>query len=76
MGAVLIGSGAVYVCLCHAVTERDIRRAVAEGCADLEALAQHTGCGSGCGTCLPMAAELLAAHRATRPLPLPVLAAA
>lgn len=66
----------MYVCLCHGVTERDIRRAVAEGCADLHELTLRTGCGGGCGTCLPMAAELLAEARGMRPLPLPVLAAA
>jgi len=50
----------MYVCLCNGVTERDIRQAAADGCATLGDLAMRTGCGMNCGSCLAMAAELLA----------------
>jgi len=50
----------MYVCVCNGVTERDIRQAVADGCATLGDLTMRTGCGTNCGSCLAMAAELLA----------------
>jgi len=50
----------MYVCVCNGVTERDIRQAVADGCATLGDLSMRTGCGMSCGSCLAMAAELLA----------------
>jgi len=50
----------MYVCLCNGVTEHDIRHAVASGCTSLGDLTMHTGCGATCGSCLEMAAELLA----------------
>jgi len=50
----------MYVCLCNGVTERDIRNAVASGCVTLGDLTMHTGCGATCGSCLEMAADLLA----------------
>jgi len=50
----------MYVCLCNGVTERDIRNAAAAGCKTLGELTMLTGCGMTCGSCLPMAEELLA----------------
>ena len=66
----------MYVCLCHGVTERDVSRAAEAGCGDLHELTMRTGGGSGCGSCLPLAAEILAQARAPRLLPLPILRAA
>ena len=50
----------MYVCICNAVTDDDIRQA-----AD-----------AGCGSCLDMVAEMLGQSRAVRELPLPLLRAA
>jgi len=50
----------MYVCVCNGVTEHDIRNAVASGCATLGDLTMYTGCGATCGSCLEMAADLLA----------------
>lgn len=66
----------MYVCLCHGVTESQIRRAAEDGCRDVHELTMRTGCGSSCGSCLPLAAELLAEANPARLLPLPVLRAA
>jgi bacterioferritin-associated ferredoxin len=50
----------MYVCLCNAVTESDIRRAVRdEGVRTLAQLKERTGCSSNCGSCEVMARELL-----------------
>ena len=64
----------MYVCLCTGVTDRDIQRAAEAGCRDLAELTMRTGCGSNCGSCRDLAAELLTQAHATRAFPLPVLA--
>jgi len=66
----------VYVCICNGVTDRQIREAVQAGCDSVAELTMRTGCGATCGTCLPMAADLVAEYQAARDLPLPLLAAA
>jgi len=50
----------MYVCICHGVTDQDIRQAADAGCASVTELTMRTGLGSGCGTCGEMAAELRA----------------
>ena len=66
----------MYVCLCHGVTDSDIRRAAEAGCGSLAELTMRTGLGSGCGSCGEMAAEILAEASAPKAFPLPVFAAA
>jgi bacterioferritin-associated ferredoxin len=66
----------MYICVCHGVTESQIRRAADDGCRDMHELIMRTGCGSGCGGCLPLAAEVLADASKAKALPLRVLRAA
>jgi bacterioferritin-associated ferredoxin len=47
----------MYVCVCHAVTDRDIRCAVAEGCCSLRQLQEQLGVGRTCGRCTRCARE-------------------
>jgi len=61
----------MYVCVCNGVTERDIRQAVADGCATLADLSMRTGCGMTCGSCLAMAADLLAEAAPVDAMPVP-----
>ena len=49
----------MYVCVCNAVTESDIRSAVVGGVRNLQQLTRMTGCGSTCGCCKEMAANVL-----------------
>lgn len=49
----------MYVCVCHAVTERQIRELAQSGCASLTELTMRTGCGAGCGCCRDEAEALL-----------------
>jgi len=49
----------VYVCICNAVTERDISGAVAEGCGSLKQLSQQLGVGTCCGRCVGCARDVL-----------------
>ncbi len=52
----------MYLCLCNAVTDRDLAEAIAEGCTTLADLNRATGCGGQCGRCLPAIGEFLERH--------------
>jgi bacterioferritin-associated ferredoxin len=49
----------MYVCICNAVTERQVRECARAGTCSLEDLALQLGVGAGCGRCRECAAELL-----------------
>jgi len=49
----------MYVCICKAVTERRIARAVGEGVTTLKELREATGLGTNCGKCVPQAYQQL-----------------
>ena len=49
----------MYVCVCNAVTERDIFSAVSEGCASLRQLREQLGVGACCGRCKGCARNVL-----------------
>lgn len=51
----------MYVCICHAVTDRTIRACAEQGVRTLRQLREATGCASGCGRCAPEAKALLEA---------------
>ena len=49
----------LYVCLCHGVTDSEIREAAEAGCTGMPELMMRTGCGSCCGCCVDTAAGML-----------------
>lgn len=49
----------MYVCLCNAVTDSDIRDAVDAGVSSFRQLKQRTKCATRCGQCTKMANEVL-----------------
>lgn len=49
----------MYVCVCNAVTDRDIGNAVAGGCCTMKHLHEQLGVGSCCGRCTRCAREVL-----------------
>ena len=49
----------MYVCICKAVSEKRIAKAVAEGATTLKDLREATGLGTGCGKCVPTAYQQL-----------------
>lgn len=49
----------MYVCLCHGVTDRDIRRAAEEGCSSVRQLGKELGVGQQCGRCASTARAIL-----------------
>ena len=54
----------MYVCLCRAVTDADIRQAADEGVADVHQLVETLGVGTNCGTCLEAARSIINARSA------------
>jgi bacterioferritin-associated ferredoxin len=50
---------AMYVCVCNAVTDSQIREAVADGVTSFQQLSAHTGCSSQCGRCMQHARSVM-----------------
>lgn len=67
---------AMYVCVCQAVSDHDIRRAVARGAHTFEDVQAQTGCTTCCGCCEGEARELVeaAVDSERRAVALPVAA--
>jgi bacterioferritin-associated ferredoxin len=49
----------MYICICKAVPESRIRKAVGDGATTLRDLRELTGLGTGCGKCVPQAYQYL-----------------
>lgn len=49
----------MYVCLCHAVTDRQIRDAVESGCTSMRDLRNELGVATQCGRCACHARDVL-----------------
>ena len=49
----------MYVCICNAVTDSDIRSAVDDGVRNFKQLRRATDCGNSCGCCKEMAVDIL-----------------
>jgi len=49
----------MYICICQAVTDTAIRRAVDEGVTTLPELSLRTGAGTQCGSCIPTARQIM-----------------
>lgn len=53
----------MFVCVCRAVTDREILDAVDNGIEHVDQLEEHCGAGSGCGSCKVLAQELIDSRR-------------
>ncbi|MDX1456355.1 MAG: bacterioferritin-associated ferredoxin [Marinobacter sp.] len=49
----------MYICLCHGVTDRDIREAAENGVTSMRQLGKELGVGRQCGRCACHAREIL-----------------
>lgn len=56
----------MFVCVCNAVTDREIRACAELGVVTLEDLRTHIGVASCCGRCARTAEQLLNEHAAQR----------
>jgi len=54
----------MLVCHCHALTDRDIRRAVRNtGACSVDEVGDHCGAATGCGGCYEVVAELVSCEK-------------
>ena len=53
----------MYVCICNAITDKEIRAAAKNGTTDLNGLQAELGVASGCGSCEEQASKILAEYR-------------
>jgi bacterioferritin-associated ferredoxin len=49
----------MYICICNAVTERQVKECAQSGVASVDDLTAQLGVGAGCGRCRECAATLL-----------------
>ena len=49
----------MYVCICNAITDKQIRQAAKAGASDLWSLQRELGVATGCGSCKETAANIL-----------------
>jgi bacterioferritin-associated ferredoxin len=54
----------LYICICNAVTERQLKECARSGASSLEELAFQLGVGTGCGRCRDCASGVLEEVRA------------
>jgi len=53
----------MYVCICNAITDKQIRKAAESGVKDLWDLQRKLGVASGCGSCKEVASDILREYR-------------
>jgi bacterioferritin-associated ferredoxin len=49
----------LYICICNAITERQVRECARSGACSVDQLASELGVGAGCGRCIECATDLL-----------------
>lgn len=68
----------MYVCICHGITDRQVREAIDRGARKIRDLRQELGMCSDCGKCGPCAREMLtqaAEPETPQPLGFPAMSA-
>ena len=56
----------MYVCICNAVSDQQIKDAVASGHEDLQSIQNQLGAATGCGTCVEHAEQVINAALASK----------
>lgn len=54
-----MGSSTMYVCICHAVSDKKITQAVEQGCCSYRDIRDTLNVGKTCGRCVPEARALI-----------------
>ena len=49
----------MYICICNAITDKQILKAQAKGCESIDDIMQELGVGDSCGKCIVKAENLL-----------------
>ena len=60
----------MYVCICNAITDKQIREAARAGARDLWDLQKELGVASNCGSCKEYAMEVLREEASSLPQPI------
>lgn len=55
-------------CICHDISFAELKKLAEAGARDLEALSRQTGCGTGCGMCIPYIRVMLATGDTDQPV--------
>ena len=58
----------MYICICNAITEREVRECVRRGCCSMDELSVELGVGTCCGRCRPAASDILSEAQ-SQPIP-------
>ena len=53
------GSRSMYICICNAITDKQILAAQQDGCQSIDEITHTLGVGNCCGNCLDKAEDLL-----------------
>ena len=53
----------MYVCVCNAITDKQIRKAAASGVRNVWDLQRQLGVATGCGSCMEAASDILRESR-------------
>ena len=53
----------MYVCICNAITEKEIHSAIDRGVSDVEEIADQLGAGACCGSCRETTRSILESRR-------------
>ncbi len=61
----------MYVCICNAITDKQIRQAARSGARNVGDLQLRLGVATGCGSCEDVATEILRETREPRAFPEP-----
>jgi bacterioferritin-associated ferredoxin len=61
----------MYVCICKAVSDKTIKRAMADGACSVGELRERLGVATGCGRCVPEIRCMLAQAAVAAPIDLP-----
>ena len=63
----------MYVCICNAITDKQIRQAAESGVQDLWGLQEELGVATNCGSCKEAASQILMASRNRNRMAEPVI---
>jgi len=58
----------MFVCICSAVSDRQVEAAISSGADTLDALAAKTGAGACCGSCRPLLLDIIEQQTCALPL--------
>lgn len=58
----------MYVCICHGITDHQIRDTLDRGAASLTEVQMQVPVGGCCGRCLPTAQEVVEQHLTAQPM--------